>query len=391
MFSKYLDMLPKVEYLPRFDNPNYPEIKAILFQGVTCGGKPTKFFAYIGFPEDASAQNKVPSMVLQHGGGGFAFPEWVRQWTKRGYAAIAISNTGYIPKQDGNPNFYDKDCWTRETGEDWILTPDNDTTEMAEGEADTQWLYHAILSGILARNIMLADERSDGHVGLTGISWGGVITSLTMGFQPDFDFFIPIYGCAYLGQSKTWMNRYFTPKTCAVWDATKRLDNVKVPILWLNWAEDTAFDIHTNSKSYLHTQDHAVMAMRYSMGHSHDLGWLPPESYRFADGVLGRGKGVATITNYNQHGDTAQVTLSIPDDAKSVRAVIHYITAPLSYVCSKDDNQTVLETLFSHAEATVAGNTVTAHIPEQAVEYYVEIFTDFGEGECTTSTPLIQK
>ncbi len=390
MFSEYIDKIPAVEYLPQFDNINFPGIHAILFEGAPCGGKQTKFFAYIGFPEGASEQSKVPSMVLQHGGGGFAFPEWVRQWNMRGYAAIAISNTGYIPKYNGNPEFYALDSWTRETGEDWILTPDNDTTEMADGDLDTQWLYHAVISGMLARNIMLADPRSDGKIGLTGISWGGVITSLTMGFQPEFDFFIPIYGCAYLGESKTWMNRYFTPKTLTLWDATKRLDNVKAPILWLNWAEDTAFDIHTNSKSYLHTQDHAVMSMRYQMGHSHDLGWLPPESYRFADGVLGRGKGMTRIIDYKQNKDGVEVTLSIPDDAQCVSAQLHYITAPLTYK-NGEGNSTEMVTLFNHDDATVSGNKVAAVIPEQAVEYYVEIYTDFGQGNCSTSTPLIQK
>ena len=150
MFEQYLKTVPAIEYVEEFDNPNYPECKAILFDGVACGGKPTKFFAYIGFPEYAEANNKVPAVVLQHGGGGFAFPEWVRQWTSRGYAAIAISNTGFIPKEKGNPNFYDQNCWTRETGNEWVLTPNNDTTEMASGDIDTQWLYHAILSGILA-------------------------------------------------------------------------------------------------------------------------------------------------------------------------------------------------------------------------------------------------
>jgi len=392
MFTKYLNMLPDIQRLPEFDNPNYPGCEAILFDGVPSGGKQTKFFAYIGFPEDASADNKVPAMVLQHGGGGFAFPEWVRQWTSRGYAAIAISNTGYIPKERGNPNFYDLNCWTRETGEDWILTPDNNTTDMAVGEPDTQWLFHAILSGILARNIMLADERVDGHVGLTGISWGGVITSLTMGFQPDFDFFIPIYGCAYLGESETWMKSYFTKQTCTLWDATKRLDNVKAPILWLNWAEDTAFDIHTNSKSYMHTKEHAIMAMRYNMGHSHDLGWLPPESYRFADNVLGRGEGLTRIFDTDISNGSIRLKLEIPSDARSVKAELHYITEPLTYFSADDSvNSTVLKTPFKHSKASVEGDNVFAVIPDEAVEFYVEVLTDFGQGDCSTSTPLLQK
>ena len=37
-------------------------------------------------------------MVLVHGGGGTAFAEWVKAWTSRGYAAIAMDTCGQIPK-----------------------------------------------------------------------------------------------------------------------------------------------------------------------------------------------------------------------------------------------------------------------------------------------------
>ena len=31
---------------------------------------------------------KVPGMVLVHGGGGTAFASWVKRWNDRGYAAM---------------------------------------------------------------------------------------------------------------------------------------------------------------------------------------------------------------------------------------------------------------------------------------------------------------
>lgn len=40
---------------------------------------------------------KVPGMVLVHGGGGTAFEDWVQLWVQRGYAAIAMDTCGQVP------------------------------------------------------------------------------------------------------------------------------------------------------------------------------------------------------------------------------------------------------------------------------------------------------
>jgi hypothetical protein len=41
-------------------------------------------------------------MVLIHGGGGTAFADWVRLWTGRGYAAIAMDLCGCVPRKMKN-------------------------------------------------------------------------------------------------------------------------------------------------------------------------------------------------------------------------------------------------------------------------------------------------
>jgi hypothetical protein len=56
-------------------------VHAIFFEGVPYRGKPTKVFAYYGLPSrDSQSQGteKVPGVVLIHGGGGTAFANWVK-------------------------------------------------------------------------------------------------------------------------------------------------------------------------------------------------------------------------------------------------------------------------------------------------------------------------
>src|SRR5436190_17396401 len=74
-------------------------LRAITYDGPAYKGKPTRVFAWLGLPK---AEGKVPAMVLIHGGGGTAFSDWVKLWTGRGYAAIAMDLCGCVPRKKGN-------------------------------------------------------------------------------------------------------------------------------------------------------------------------------------------------------------------------------------------------------------------------------------------------
>lgn len=116
-------------------------------------------------------------------------------------------------------------------------------------------MYHAVGQSILAGNILRADARVDSEkVGITGVSWGGVITSVTIGYDTRFAFAIPVYGSGYLDKAKSWMKDNFSSAaTKALWLAQERFSNVDMPILWLCWNDDNCFSINSNSKSYLDT------------------------------------------------------------------------------------------------------------------------------------------
>ena len=50
-------------------------------------------------------------------------------------------------------------------------------------------MYNAVSQAILAHNILRADEKVDSsRIGITGISWGGVITSLAIGYDTPLCF-----------------------------------------------------------------------------------------------------------------------------------------------------------------------------------------------------------
>ena len=107
--SSFLEVKPHTTPMP-FYNPDsrspsgvneWSNIQAITYDGAAIGSQKTKVFAYVGFPAGASADKKVPAIVLVHGGGGHAYAEWIKLWTDRGYAAIAMDTTGYFPSAQG--------------------------------------------------------------------------------------------------------------------------------------------------------------------------------------------------------------------------------------------------------------------------------------------------
>ncbi|MDX1769750.1 MAG: hypothetical protein R3294_16995, partial [Arenibacter troitsensis] len=54
----------------------FSNIKGLFFKGLDYNGKQTKVFCWYGVPNGLSKGEKRPAVVLVHGGGGTAFPEW---------------------------------------------------------------------------------------------------------------------------------------------------------------------------------------------------------------------------------------------------------------------------------------------------------------------------
>lgn len=126
---------PRWAFLER---PRANEARAVAFTGLPFHGKPTRVFAWLGIPEVKPGE-KVPGMVLVHGGGGTAFDEWVRLWVSRGYAAIAMDTCGQVPV--GNYGQYVRDA---EGG-----PPGWGGFEQIDWPREDQWTYHAVADAIL--------------------------------------------------------------------------------------------------------------------------------------------------------------------------------------------------------------------------------------------------
>ena len=173
--------------------------------------------------------------------------------------------------------------------EGYTNAPNNSGMKDAGSQAEQRWMYHAVAQTILAHNILRADEKVDSSkIGVTGISWGGVITSLAIGYDSRYAFRDSHLRQRLSGRALSFMGPNFnTEASMAVWSTQERFNNIDFPVLWMGWNSDNCFSINSNSKSYLDTKhtDKTVLAMINNMNHSHSSGWVQSISYFMRTGL----------------------------------------------------------------------------------------------------------
>ena len=275
-----------------FDKTTLPvkaaeHVKAIQIKGVDFKGKPTKFFCWYGVPAVKKGET-VPGIVLVHGGGGFAFAKWVELWNSRGYAAIALDTCGNIPQHE----------WEGKVRKP-IRNPEHGATEAEKYRVnipkEEQWSYQAVAEIMLAHSFLRSLEGVDKNkIGVTGVSWGGYLTTLVTGVDDRFAFSIPVYGCGFFDGTrfkKSMAKRKRTPEQfetwCKNWDADLFLSNAKMPVLFVNGTNDFFFHLDSWMKTAA-IPENAYMALRVKMGHSHSQADVPVVR-AFADMVCKNG------------------------------------------------------------------------------------------------------
>jgi len=394
--DKYFNVSPQVHYLSEYDmkaSTEWHGVKALWYEGARYQGMKTKVFALLGYPEMQQGQ-KVPAVVLIHGGGGHPYAEWIRRWNEKGFAALAIDTTGYFPSAEfkglvGTEKANENHKFTRDLyGELWeegyVVGPDNSEMTDCDLPREEQWMYHAVVDTILAHNILRNDSCIDSDkIGISGISWGGVVTSIAIGYDNRYAFAIPIYGSGYLDYHPApKLPEIFSKKTVKkLWSASERFDNVNFPVLWLCYREDKCFSFGANSLSYKATKNaNSFLSIKRGMGHSHVGAWSASEGYRFAEKVLNNQLPfIKCKESLNVSGELS-VEIELPYDFENVSAEVFYVVELLQY-----DEKDKLINKWESVKAKIQNGIVYATIPKGVFGCYLELKGYVGE-ECYIST-----
>ncbi len=362
-----LSNAPKEYPAPGFDEKG---VRALFYDGLPFNGKPTRVFAWYGVPEGKEGA-KYPAMVLVHGGGGTAFAEWVRLWTGRGYAAIAMDTCGCVPKGKYS---------------DWERHPDGgpagwEDFEHADAPPEEQWSYHAVADVVLAHSLIRSYPEVDAdRIGVTGISWGGYLTCITAGVDNRFKLAVPVYGCGFLGEDSAWLDAFAgmgpekAGRWLGLWDPSVYLGRARMPLLWVTGTNDFAYPMGSLQKSYRLPQGPRTLCVRIRMPHGHGGAGENPEEIRvFAESLLNTGRPLPKITGQGRDGTTVWATYT--SEVPIQRAELTYTKATGKWQ----------DRPWESTPATVdkAAGRVTASLPEGTTVYYLNLFDD---RDCVVST-----
>jgi cephalosporin-C deacetylase-like acetyl esterase len=345
-------------------------LSSLYYEGEPWLGKPTRVFAYYARPAVPSGK-KLPAIVLVHGGGGTAFPQWARLWAARGYAALAMDLSGCGPErkrlEDGGPD----------QGDEWKFRRLKDGVENA-------WSYHAVAAVIRGVSFLRTLPEVDRErIGITGISWGGYLTCIAMSLDDRLKAAIPVYGCGFLHENSAWVSvlSQLPEAERKTWienfDPSRYLPRCKIPVLWVNGTNDFAYPLDSYQKSYRAMKGPRTLCVTVKMPHGHEAGWAPQEVHLFTNSILGKddfAQGLARVGLPVIRENKAYAPYA--SDSAMQKAQIHWTT---------DLEKPWAEREWQSATGDVLGlDAVSAPLPEKRPVVFFLTLTDL-RGAVTSS------
>ncbi len=290
------------------------DIEAIFYEGY----RDTKVFAYLGIPK-RKGDNKLPAIILQHGGLGKAKRDWVKRWNDLGFVAIAPDLYGCGPEED--LDFESKQKRHPYAG----IKPWDETAFLVDYQ--NSGTYQDVIDVVYAHNILRSLSCVDSSkIGMTGISWGGVVTSLTIGVDDRLAFAAPVYGCGHLAETKTYFTHYILDEgKTTQWDPAYFVAKAKIPVLYVNSDSDGHFSVDATSATCLDTPN-ASLAIYHNLEHGQAFGDSIKQVYTFAKNVVENKDAFIKILDTKIENNKLLVTAQIPKDTKLKKAILYYIT-----------------------------------------------------------------
>lgn len=229
-------------------------------------------------------------------------------------------------------------------------------------------MYHAVSDVILAHNILRSfDDVDSSKIGISGVSWGGVVTSTTIGTDKRFAFAVPIYGCGHLYESETYFSDTLSVKSKYI-DPSAYFVNSTLPVLFVNDDTDFHFSTTITTKSYEDIKEHAAITFLADTPHSQETAEAMREPYAFADSIVGKGAELIKVVNSESDGSTVWAEIKVPEGRSAASAYLSYNTDKTFTYKSAACTSTWIK-----QPGSIDGSIVTFAVPDEAVHYYISV------------------
>ncbi|WP_185154194.1 family 16 glycoside hydrolase [Fulvivirga sp. M361] len=358
---------PFFEFTKAYDTEKENEnISGVLIKGLDYMGNPTKYFAWYGVPASLEEGQKAPAVVCVHGGGGTAFEKWVQKWNDRGYIAISMSLEGNVPGARDENNQWPTFGFSGPRRDGFFRDADKDLKD--------QWFYHAVADVIMANSLLrnpdFTNQVDTDHIGITGISWGGILTTVITGIDNRFDFAIPVYGCGYLQEAPLYAAQLSANTRdeqefyLENWEPSLYVPFQSMPTLYVNGTNDKHFSMNSFTKTYRASANEKYLRIASGMRHGHRAGWEPEDIYQFADYITGSGDKRLEFTSQNLENNNT-LSFNYEYDGSLSSAWLYYT------VDTADWSGKGYEWIETQANLSSTSKSISVSLPVEAQAYFI--------------------
>lgn len=341
---------PPVCHPSTFADSESPGLQAVLFDGYPVDGKAAPVFAYIGYPDTPVPAGGYPGVVLVHGGGGTAFPNYAKLWTRQGYAVIM-------------PDWYNQ----RPLATPQIKKGKTIHSVPLEGRARNNIqvnVANLVLAHSLLRSLPKVNPEKTVFVGLSWGSWyGAIVTAVDSRFKGMIEI--------YCGDRR--------PELKSLIDG-RFLHTAKTPMYWICSTNDKNVTPESLQRAFNECPTILNKTMVIKLPHSHG-GFAFPSAFRMAAHFLKGEPPLPRLGKATVKHNTAMVKLL--GQGKGV------IKTVFCYTLDRDE-PTAHKRIWKSIPAERKGNVLSIRLPEGIFQGFFSAYDEKSPyNDCCGSSDLL--
>ena len=309
-----------------------------------------EFFAYIGFPEGPVPEGGFPGIVLIHGGGGTAYPQYTEFWVKQGYAVIALDwyNQRPIPPVNSKAS----------------------RTSLPGGRRQDHVsnVANMVLAHSLLRSLKNVNPDKTAFVGLSWGSWYGAIVASV---DPRFKGGVEIY-CGDVKRPSSKLGKSLV--------GGRFHHAAKIPLYWVAGTNDRNVTLESLDRGFRECAKLENKSLVIRLPHSH-VGFYFDSCLRMAAHFTKGEPGLPKLSDITQNGNT--VSAKILDPGKGVQFAV------LCYTDSKEE--AYHKRVWKSIPAKIEKDVITAELPAGAHQFFLSAYEKKSRYNdlCGSTSPVI--